>query len=553
MGGTPPIPIAGQARVHAPAAERVRLVVDGGPSFDATRDDDGFWVAEFAAPEGSTYSMEVDGGAPLLDPSCRDLVVTEHGPRSVHRAPWARRPRGAPLAEPPVVYEVHVKGLGGSFLGCIDHLDHIASVGATVVELMPVHPFDTSGNYWGYMPLVWGAVHRGHARDPGRAAEELAELVSAAHARGLHVWLDVVYNHTHDSNEGGPSWGLGGYPGAAPFRRHRDGRAYNDSGCGNDTNVADPWMRELVIESLDRYADLGIDGFRFDLASLLTRDRGGLVSRITSWGAERGVALVAEPWDLGAYQLGHGWPWPTWLQWNDRFRDAVRGLVRGEHGWVRAVRQRVQGSPDLFGPDGAERSLNFVTAHDGLTMHDLTVVTSDRHHSWDCGPALRMQQLKNYFSLLLLSAGTPMWVMGDEFGRTQRGYDNPYNLDDHITWVDWDRSREWQELTEFVRELLALRRRHALVQFRFHGVDEQIDEGFLSHSLAWCTGDLYVMVNAWWEPLTFGMHEPGDWRMVLATAAPEGRTLAPRSVVVWERTSPGSAPHDTSPAVGIRH
>jgi glycogen operon protein len=205
---------------------------------------------------------------------------------------------------------------------------------------------------------------------------------------------------------------------------------------------------------------------------------------------------------------------------------------------VRATRLRVQGSPDLFGPDGASRSLNFITAHDGLTMHDLTTVTSDRYHAWDCGPELRMQQLKNYFTVLLLSAGIPMWVMGDEFARTQFGNDNPYNLDNEITHVDWDRATEWRELTEYVAALNELRRRHPLAQFKFHGVDKQIDEGFLSHSLAWCSGDLYVMVNAWWEPLTFGMHEPGEWHVALATAAPTGRhqrTLQPRSIVVWER------------------
>ena len=272
---------------------------------------------------------------------------------------------------------------------------------------------------------------------------------------------------------------------------------------------------------------------------MLTRDGGGLVTRITEWADTRGVLLVAEPWDLGAYQVGHGWPWPTWLQWNDRFRDTVRGLLRGENGWVRAVRQRVQGSPDLFGPDGAARTINFIDAHDGLTLHDLTMVTSDRHHSWDCGPELRMQQLKNYFALLLLSAGTPMWVMGDEFARTQQGHDNPYDIDGPTTWVDWTRAATWSELTDFVRTLVALRRRHPMMQFHFHGVGPTIDLGFLSHSLAWRTGDLYVMVNAWWEPLTFEVQGDGPWTQVAATAAPGvvsgAYTLAPRSVVVLER------------------
>lgn len=504
----------------------------------------GWWSGSVPMPIGAEYWIRADDGVPLVDPSCLDLAVTPDGPRSVVRAAWPTHPQGAPLVDGPVVYELHVKGFGGSYLGCVERLDHVVATGATVIELMPVHPFDDSDNYWGYMPIVWGAIHRGYASEPSRAAEELATLVSAAHERGLHVWIDVVFNHVHD-RRGDHVWGLSGFPGASCYRRNADGRLTNDSGCGNDVDPSDPWMRDLVIEALDRYADLGVDGFRFDLASLLTRDGGGLVSRITEWGASRGVALVAEPWDLGAYQLGHGWPWPTWLQWNDRFRDSVRGLVRGENGWVRAVRLRVQGSPDLFGPDGAERSLNFVTAHDGLTMHDLTVVTSDHHHAWDCGPELRLRQLKNYFGILLLSAGAPMWVMGDEFGRTQGGHDNPYNLDNEVSWVDWSRADEWGELNEFVRQLLELRREHRLVGFRFYGVGAVIDEGYLSHSLAWSTGDLYVMANMWWEPLTFDVQETGAWAPVLSSGEfevqPSGhatRVVVPgRTLVVLRRTT----------------
>ncbi len=498
----------------------------------------GWWSADVEAADGDHYGIRIDGGPLLFDPSCWDFEVTADDPTSIVRQPWPKSAQGRRLTEAPVVYELHVKGFGGSYLGAIEHLDHVVSVGANVVELMPVHPFDARQNYWGYMPLVWGAVHRGYAQEPHRAAEEFAEFVAAAHERGLHVWLDVVYNHTGEDEV---ALGGNGLRGLDPtvYRRHDDGAPTNDSGCGNDIDPSHPWVRELVIESLDRYADLGVDGFRFDLASLLTRDGGGLVTRITEWGIDRSVTLVAEPWDMGGYQLGHGWPWPSWLQWNDRFRDQVRGFVRGEPGLVRALRQRVQGSPDLFGPDGAMRSLNFVTAHDGLTLHDLTVRTDDRHHAWDCGEALRMQQLQHYFALLLLSAGVPMWVMGDEFGRTQHGHDDPYDIDGPTTWVDWTTAPDWAELTDFVRALTALRRRHSLAQFRFHGVGEQADLGWHSHSLAWCSGDLYVMSNAWWEPLTFEVQQPGEWRLALASVTPETSgltwTLAPRSIVVLER------------------
>ena len=502
---------------------------------------EGRWAGAFDAFDGEPYWLTVDDGPPLIDPSCWDLTITPVGPLSIVRSPWPVQPKGAPLVDPPVVYELHVKGFGGGYLGCIERLDHVVSVGANVIELMPVHPFDDRHNYWGYMPLVWGAVHRNHASSPERAAQELAELISAAHQRGLHVWIDVVYNHTGEDEPMLRGTGLRGYD-PSVYRRTADGRWTNDSGCGNDIDAGHPWVRDLVIEGLDRYADLGVDGFRFDLASLLTRDRGGLVTRITEWAQQRGVTCIAEPWDMGGYQLGHGWPWPTWLQWNDRFRDQVRGFLRGEPGLVRAVRQRVQGSPDLFGPDGALRSLNFLTAHDGLTMYDLTTVTTDRHHSWDCGPELRLQQMKNYFTLLLLSAGTPMWVMGDEFGRTQDGHDNPYDVDGPLTRVDWAATATWRVLTEHVRRLGDLRRRNPLVLHRFYGVGPTLDEGFESRSIAWSVGDLYVMANAWWEPLTFDVQEAGSWTVAVSSATPGpsidgGRSVVvpPRSVVVLER------------------
>jgi glycogen operon protein len=405
---------------------------------------------------------------------------------------------------------------------------------------MPVHPFDPTDNYWGYMPLVWGAVHRPFATDEARAPEELAELVAAAHERDIEVWLDVVFNHTGEGDASLPTRCLRGIDDAHAYRHHPDGRYIDDSGCGNDANPADPAIRRLVIEALDRYATLGIDGFRFDLASLLTRDDGGMVELVTAWARRRGVRLIAEPWDLAAYQVGsHLWP-DDWLQWNDRFRDDVRGFLRAEAGLVPAMVDRVQGSPDLLGtgavPGTPSRSINFVTAHDGLTMHDLTIVTSDRHRSWDCGPELRMQQLQNYFTVLLLSAGAPMFVMGDEFARTQGGHDNPYNLDSAVSWVDWDRLDEWRDLYRFVQVLLRLRREALGPTVRCFGVDGPPDTGYESRSLAWQTGDLYVMVNAWWEPLSFEVQVEGDWQVVASSAPTDGRTLAPRSSVVLRRS-----------------
>ncbi len=533
--------------IHAPHAFSVDLHVLAG---DGAGDGDGDvstigltiglirngdrWRGSVAAADGDLYWLVADGAGPLLDPSADDVVFSTAGPRCVFRTGWPSRQQGAPLSGPPVVYELHVRGFGRTFGGVAERLDDLVDLGVNVIELMPVHPFETSANYWGYMPVVWGAVHRGYAQGTD-AAGELADLVAAAHERGMHVWLDVVFNHTGEGEAELPTLCLRGLDDTNAYRHHADGSYVNDSACGNDIDPADPEVRRLMIEALERYADLGIDGFRFDLASLLTRDGGGLAALITEWAERRGVVLIAEAWDMGSYQVGDAFPERSWAQWNDRFRDDVRGFLRAEPGLVPAMVQRVQGSPDLFGAQPS-RSVNFVTAHDGLTMHDLTAVTSDRHRSWDCGPQLRLQQLKNFFTVLLVSAGTPMFVMGDEFGRTQHCHDNPYNIDDELTWVDWSRRDEWRDLRAYVQQLLRLRTALDESSVRCYGVNGAPDTSHESRSLAWCSGDLYVMVNAWWEPLRFVVQEPGEWQFVVASAPADGLTLAPRSSMVLRRT-----------------
>jgi isoamylase len=529
--------------VHAPIARRVSLFIQDchaqtvSQTVMARQPGETAWEGEADADDGDTYWFVVDGSAPLLDPQATDVAMTPDGPRSAIRGGWPKQPSLGIRHQDPVVYEVHVRGFGVTFSGCAERLQYLADLGVTAIELMPVHPFDSTGNYWGYMPLVWGAVHRPYAAGDD-APGELASFVDAAHGHGLEVWLDVVFNHTGEGDATMPTLSLRGLDDANAYLHRADGSYNDDSGCGNVSNPGDPYVRQLVLSALDRFADLGIDGFRFDLASLLTRDGGGLVDRITEWGASHDVRLIAEPWDLAVHQLGE-WPTP-WLQWNDRFRDDIRGFLRGEPGLVSAVMRRVQGSPDLL-PFSPERSLNYLTAHDGLTMHDLTVVTSDRHHSWDCGDALRLRQLENYFTMLLLSAGAPMFVMGDEFARTQGGHDNPYNIDSELTWVDWDRLDAWPELHRHVQRLLQLRRSNPPSKFRFYGTESVPDTSFESRSFAWSSGGLYVMVNAGWEPRRFEFHEVGPWVEALSTAAPQMTTLAPRSIVVWRQDAEPAA------------
>ena len=530
--------------VHAPAAHRVSLFISGCRTLTVTetvmaRQQDGpRWGCEAAAEDGDTYWYVVDGVGPLLDPDAKGVVMTAEGPRGVVRSGWPTQVSLGSHHDDPIVYELHVRGFGRTFAGCAEHLQYLADLGVNVIELMPVHPFDTSDNYWGYMPLVWGAVHRPYAAGAD-APGELAALAAQAHAHDIEVWLDVVFNHTAEADPTKPTLSLRGFDDANAYLHRADGGYNDDSGTGNVSNPADPNIQQLILTALDRFADLGIDGFRFDLAALLTRDGGGLVDQITQWGARRNVRLIAEPWDLVEYQVGQ-WKDP-WLQWNDRFRDDVRGFVRGEPGLVAAVIERLQGSPDLF-PTGPASSVNFLTAHDGLTMHDLTVLTSDHHHSWDSGASLRLQQLKNYFTMLLLSAGTPMFVMGDEFARTQDGLDNPYNIDSEVTWVDWARLDAWVELHDFVHALLLLRRSHPPQDFKFYGAQSAPDTSLESRSLAWTAGGLYVMANAWWEPVSFDFQEPGPWRAVLSTSGstaqsepPPEIVVAARSIVVWRR------------------
>ena len=481
----------------------------------------GWWHGGSEAAAGDHVWLEVDGGDALVDPAADALSMIDGRPVGVVRGePWPIRPQlGRPqlgrLVAHPVIYETHVRGFARTFAGAHERLAHLVDLGIDVIELMPVHPFDPSDNYWGYMPIVWGAVHQPYAAGID-AATELADLVAAAHDHGLAVWIDVVFNHTGEGDPTMPTWTFRGLdPGV--YRRRDDGSLVDHSGCGNDIDPADPWVRLLVLQALDRYADLGVDGFRFDLASLLTRDGGDLARSIGDWAERRGITLVAEPWDLGSYQVGRGFPDTRWAQWNDRFRDDVRGFVRGEAGLVPAMVQRVQGSPELFDGD-AWRSVNFVSAHDGLTLHDLTTVTSDRDRSWDCGPELRPQQLRNLFTHLLLSAGPAMFVMGDEFARTQQGHHNPYDVDGPLTWVDWSRLDEWADLSSYVRRLIELREHLDADRVHAYGAHGGVDYHYESRSLAWHSGSVYVMANSWWEPLEFTVQVPGSWRLELASS-----------------------------------
>ena len=582
--------------VHTSGIRAVQARVDDGPRVALQRDArTGDWIGE--VPAGSRYVIAVDDDRLALDPRATEVwfpsghsrdankrnggVSAADFPRAV-AAPWpAARPQRN-TTRPLVVYEAHVRGLtagrprpdAGSYRAAIDELPRLADLGVSVLELLPVHQFDPDeGNYWGYMPLVFGAVHR-HYASGDHPAEELADLVTAAHDHDIEVWLDVVFNHTTESDRTGPYYSLRVLDEREYYVVRPDGTYLDDSGTGNVVDAHSPQSRRLIMEALDRFADLGVDGFRFDLAAVLARDA-DFVRAIGDWGERRGVRLVAEPWDMARYLLGPDFPDQRWMQWNGEFRDDVRGFLRGEPGMVPSMVQRLAGSADLF--TSPMSSLNFLTAHDGFTMYDLVAYdhrhneangwdNTDGHHhnrSWNCGwegdvgvpddvMVLRRRQLRNAVCLLLLSHGVPMFVAGDEFARTQGGNNNAYNQDNETSWIDWQRAVEWSDHERFVRHVLAVRSAHPVLwdperwgsRLVAFGATGDPDVGFESRSIAWAVDGLYVMANMWWEPVEFTLQVPGDWHVVIDTttdsvsraesARPAGAsvTVGPRSIVV---------------------
>ena len=419
-----------------------------------------------------------------------------------------------------IVYEAHVKGLTelhpeipqalrGTY-GGVSHpamIDHMYSIGVTAIELLPVHHFVSElelirrgmVNYWGYNSIGYFAPHAGYASGLGRGDQvtEFKTMVRELHAAGIEVILDVVYNHTAEGGSGGPTLCFKGLDNPGYYRL--DGFDYVDyTGTGNTLNVPRPHTLRLIMDSL-RYwvTDMHVDGFRFDLASTLARSLhdvdmlGTFMTSLEQDPVLREVKLIAEPWDIGAggYQVGE---FPAlWREWNDKFRDTVRDYWRGEPG-LRQIGWRLAGSADLYQDDGRhpQASVNFVTAHDGFTLRDL-VTYQDKHNeangednrdgsndnrSFNHGVEgetarpdvlqARRRQLRNLLTTLFLSAGVPMLVAGDEFGRTQRGNNNAYCQDNEISWVDWG-LHPWQEdLLSFTRSLARLREAHPVFRQR---------------------------------------------------------------------------------------
>jgi isoamylase len=471
-------------------------------------------------PYAHTLDGKVDPRAPIFDDEHDDAWGVPKGVVIDRRFDWQgdQRP-DVPWSET-VIYELHVKGvsklhphvpreLRGTYAGVASEpiVSHLASLGVTTVELMPVHECmdepalqkRNMSNYWGYSTLGYFAPDQRFSSRPGRQVREFKEMVRTLHQAGLEVLLDVVYNHSCEGDHEGPTVCLRGIDNAVYYRLKKGALdRYEDfTGCGNTLNMMHPQTLKVVMDSL-RYwvTEMHVDGFRFDLASALGREQGAM-SRLSTFfdivyqdPVLSRVKLVAEPWDVGegGYQVGN---FPVhWTEWNGKYRDTVRRFWRGDANQLADLGYRLTGSSDLFQDDGRHpgASINFVTAHDGFTMRDL--VSYETKHNEGNGEGnrdgatenassssgvegdtddarvleLRARQVRNFFSTLLLSQGVPMISSGDEIGRSQRGNNNAYVQDNPISWLEWNLFSEQRELLDFVRKLVLLRRAHPAFQ-----------------------------------------------------------------------------------------
>jgi isoamylase len=562
-----------------------------------------------SGPYEPTKGLRYDPTKVLLDPYGRGVVV----PSSYNRAAAQQKGDNAATAMKSVVvdpgsydwegdrplqrsstqtivYEMHVHGFTrnpnsglpeakrGTYAGVIDKIPYLVELGITAVELLPVFQFDTLAcpaghvNYWGYQPVSFFAPHQAFSsrQDPVGPVDEFRDMVKALHKAGIEVILDVVFNHTAEGGDDGPTVCFRGfedkdyYTLEGPDSRHAD-----YTGCGNTLNANHPVVRRLIVDSLKYWVqEMHVDGFRFDLASVLSRDPSGaptpnppVLWDIESDPALAGTKLIAEAWDAaGLYQVG-SFIGDAWKEWNGRFRDDVRSFLRGEEGVVGKIADRLLGSPEVYGHKQreVEASINFVTCHDGFTLNDLVSYNekhneangegnrdgADDNRSWNCGvegptddPAiekLRNRQVKNFLTLTMLSLGMPMITMGDEVRRTQGGNNNAYCQDDETTWFDWTLLKAHADVRRFTQLLNARRvmRNVTAEQQRislndvlrqankaWHGVNLwQPDWQPHSHCLALGAElpriglRMHLIMNAYWEPLEFELPPPQDGKM----------------------------------------
>jgi isoamylase len=568
--------------------------------------------------------MRFDPAKILLDPYGRGVVVPKNYSRDAARLEGDNAATAmksvvvdlgvydwqgdTPLRRPAsktTIYEMHVRGFTrhpdsglsertrGTYAGLIEKIPYLQDLGITAVELLPVFQFDAQDapaghlNYWGYAPVSFFAPHRAYSsrQDPLGPADEFRDMVKALHRAGIEVILDVVFNHTAEGNQDGPTLSFRGLENTAYYILEKDRSRYaNYSGTGNTLNGNNPIVRRMIIDSLRYWVEeMHVDGFRFDLASILDRDESGnlLPNPPVLWDIDSeptlaDTKLIAEAWDAaGLYQVGT-FIGDSWREWNGRFRDDVRSFFRGDDGFVAPLADRLLGSPQIYGHKEreAEASVNFVTCHDGFTLNDLVSynqkhneangenngdgANDNRNYNWGVeGPSddpavetLRNRQVKNLLAVTMLSLGLPMILMGDEVRRTQRGNNNAYCQDNETSWFDWTLVAKHADVHRFVKLLSAHRSMQdfgagpqgvTLNQLlrtadrAWHGVKVgKPDWSVNSHCLA-CSVScqdqsliFYLILNAYWEPLDFELpaSNGNDWHRWIDTGLDSPNDIA---------------------------
>jgi isoamylase len=597
--------------------------------------------------DGQIYGFRVDGpfdpgrglrfdrSKVLLDPYGRGVIVPE---RYSRKAAASRMNNSAtamksvvvgagtydwqgdiPLNRPSsrtIIYELHVRGFTrhpnsgvskerrGTYAGLVEKIPYLQDLGITAVELLSVFQFDAQDcppgltNYWGYSPISFFAPHQAYSsrKDPLGPVNEFRDMVKALHRAGIEVILDVVFNHTSEGNQDGPTQCFRGIDNTAYYLLEADPSRYaNFSGTGNTLNANHPIVRRMIVDSIRYWVqEMHIDGFRFDLASILARDSSGhvMANPPVLWDIETdpalaGTKIIAEAWDAaGLYQVG-SFVGDSWKEWNGHFRDDVRSFFRGDDRTVTKMADRFLGSPEIFAHEEreAEQSVNFVTCHDGFTLNDLVSYNHkhneenregnrdgcDDNRSWNCGvegpsddpsvEKLRSRQVKNFLTFTMLSLGVPMIVMGDEVRRTQSGNNNAYCQDNEISWFDWTLPEKHADLFRFTKLLIArrllrdvrqewqrvpLNRRLLEAKKTWHGVKlGQPDWGDSSHSLVLAAElpehkqRFYLILNAYWESLNFELPPLGagrdGWHVWIDTSLEP-----PAEIVEWRAARPFS-------------
>lgn len=577
-------------------------------------------------PYDEKKGLRFDKSKILLDPYARAVTGQsqwgcKNNPQHSYRArvvqnnfDWGLE-RSEPIPmEDLVIYELHVRGFTksptsnvscpGTFRGLEEKIPYLKKLGINAVELMPVFEFDEMRDarlidenelldYWGYNPVCFFAPNTSYASgmEYNREGMELKHLIKALHDNEIDVILDVVFNHTAEGNEMGPSFCFKGFDNNIYYMLTPDGKYYNFSGCGNTLNCNHPVVQELILDCL-RYwvTDYRVDGFRFDLASILGRSENGtplnqppLLRSLAFDPILGNVKLIAEAWDAGGlYQVGSFPSWKRWAEWNGRYRDDMRCFLKGDPGMSGIAAQRMTGSPDLYDPvyRGGNASVNFLTCHDGFTLNDLYSYNQkhneangwnntdgfDDNNSWNCGVegdtddpnvlALRRKMMMNACAVLMCSRGTPMFLSGDEFCDTRYGNNNPYCQDNAISWLDWSLFEKNRDMFEFFRYMIAFRMDHPAVRrdlepsyigfpsMSIHGLTPWEPDApesdyvscvlFSGYDEENAREDLiYVAVNAHWNAAEMTLPDLPEgycWKIAVNTGDPKQQTFAEKEM-----------------------